>query len=55
MRVRFLARLPMGRLQARGPRRTAPTHEKMTENLKLYSRVGYVEYDRRSQGELSDK
>lgn len=26
------------------------THEKMTENLALYTRVGYVEYDRRSQG-----
>ena len=25
------------------------THEKMTENLALYSRIGYVEYDRRSQ------
>ena len=24
------------------------THEKMTENLALYSRIGYVEYDRRS-------
>jgi len=29
------------------------THEKMTENLALYSRVGYVEYDRRSQGAFS--
>jgi len=29
------------------------THEKMTENLALYSRIGYVEYDRRSQGEFS--
>jgi GNAT superfamily N-acetyltransferase len=29
------------------------THEKMTENLTLYSRIGYVEYDRRSQGEFS--
>lgn len=29
------------------------THEKMTENLSLYSRIGYVEYDRRSQGEFS--
>ncbi len=29
------------------------THEKMTENLALYSRLGYVEYDRRSQGEFS--
>jgi ribosomal protein S18 acetylase RimI-like enzyme len=26
------------------------THERMTENLALYSRAGYVEYDRRSQG-----
>jgi N-acetylglutamate synthase-like GNAT family acetyltransferase len=29
------------------------THEKMTENLALYSRIGYIEYDRRSQGEFS--
>jgi ribosomal protein S18 acetylase RimI-like enzyme len=29
------------------------THEKMTENLALYSRIGYVEYDRRSKGEFS--
>jgi GNAT superfamily N-acetyltransferase len=29
------------------------THEKMTENIMLYSRIGYVEYDRRSQGEFS--
>jgi ribosomal protein S18 acetylase RimI-like enzyme len=29
------------------------THEKMTENLGLYSRIGYVEYDRRSQGDFS--
>jgi ribosomal protein S18 acetylase RimI-like enzyme len=29
------------------------THEKMTDNLALYSRIGYVEYDRRSQGEFS--
>jgi ribosomal protein S18 acetylase RimI-like enzyme len=29
------------------------THEKMTENLTLYSRIGYVEHDRRSQGEFS--
>jgi ribosomal protein S18 acetylase RimI-like enzyme len=28
-------------------------HEKMTENLAIYSRIGYVEYDRRSQGEFS--
>jgi ribosomal protein S18 acetylase RimI-like enzyme len=26
------------------------THEKMTENLALYSRIGYVEYDRRLHG-----
>jgi len=29
------------------------THEKMTENIALYSKIGYVEYDRRSQGEFS--
>ncbi len=29
------------------------THEKMSENLALYSRIGYVEYDRRSKGEFS--
>jgi ribosomal protein S18 acetylase RimI-like enzyme len=29
------------------------THEKMTENLAIYSRLGYVEYDRCSQGEFS--
>src|SRR5918995_2905819 len=29
------------------------THEQMTENQALYSRIGYVEYDRRSQGEFS--
>jgi GNAT superfamily N-acetyltransferase len=29
------------------------THEKMTENLALYSRIGYVEYDRRLQREFS--
>ena len=23
------------------------THEKMTENLALYAKIGYVEYDRR--------
>jgi ribosomal protein S18 acetylase RimI-like enzyme len=28
------------------------THEKMTENQALYSRIGYVEYDRRSQGDF---
>jgi ribosomal protein S18 acetylase RimI-like enzyme len=26
------------------------THERMTENLALYSRIGYVEYDRRPVG-----
>jgi ribosomal protein S18 acetylase RimI-like enzyme len=26
------------------------THERMTENLALYSRLGYVEYDRRRAG-----
>jgi ribosomal protein S18 acetylase RimI-like enzyme len=25
------------------------THEKMTENLELYARLGYVEYERRSE------
>jgi ribosomal protein S18 acetylase RimI-like enzyme len=29
------------------------THEKMTENLALYARIGYVEYERRSQGAFS--
>ena len=29
------------------------THEKMTENLALYTRIGYVEYDCRSQGDFS--
>jgi N-acetylglutamate synthase-like GNAT family acetyltransferase len=29
------------------------THEQMTENLALYSRIGYMEYDRRSQGGFS--
>ena len=29
------------------------THEKMTENQALYSRIGYVEYDRRSDGDFS--
>ena len=29
------------------------THEKMTENLAIYSRIGYVEYNRRSLGEFS--
>jgi ribosomal protein S18 acetylase RimI-like enzyme len=27
------------------------THERMTENLALYARIGYVEYDRRPVGE----
>jgi RNA polymerase sigma-70 factor, ECF subfamily len=29
------------------------THEKMTENLALYTRIGYAEYDRRSRGDFS--
>ena len=29
------------------------THERMAENLELYSRIGYVEYDRRSRGDFS--
>jgi ribosomal protein S18 acetylase RimI-like enzyme len=29
------------------------THERMTENLALYSKIGYVEYERRSQGAFS--
>ena len=29
------------------------THEKMAENIALYTRIGYIEYDRRSQGEFS--
>jgi ribosomal protein S18 acetylase RimI-like enzyme len=29
------------------------THEKMIENLALYSRIGYVEYDRRMHGHAS--
>src|SRR5919106_4795170 len=28
------------------------THEKMTENIALYTRIGYVEYDRRSPREF---
>jgi hypothetical protein len=28
-------------------------HEQMTENLALYSRIGYLGYDRRSQGAFS--
>jgi ribosomal protein S18 acetylase RimI-like enzyme len=29
------------------------THEMMAENLALYSKIGYAEYDRRSQGDFS--
>jgi ribosomal protein S18 acetylase RimI-like enzyme len=29
------------------------THEKMTENQALYTKIGYVEYDRRSQGDFA--
>jgi ribosomal protein S18 acetylase RimI-like enzyme len=29
------------------------THEKMTQNLAIYSKFGYIEYDRRSQGDFS--
>ena len=29
------------------------THEQMAENLALYSRIGYVEYERRSLGDFS--
>jgi ribosomal protein S18 acetylase RimI-like enzyme len=29
------------------------THEKMTENLAIYSKFGYIECDRRSQGDFS--
>jgi ribosomal protein S18 acetylase RimI-like enzyme len=29
------------------------THEGMTENLALYKRLGYVEYERRSMGDFS--
>jgi ribosomal protein S18 acetylase RimI-like enzyme len=29
------------------------THEKMTENIALYTKIRYVEYDRRSQGDFS--
>jgi len=25
----------------------------MTENLAIYSKIGYIEYDRRSQGDFS--
>lgn len=28
------------------------THEKMTENMEIYSRIGYIEYDRRLQGDF---
>jgi len=29
------------------------THERMSENLALYTRIGYVEYERRSQGQFA--
>jgi ribosomal protein S18 acetylase RimI-like enzyme len=29
------------------------THEKMTENISLYAKIGYVEYDRRPRGDFS--
>jgi len=29
------------------------THEGMTENVELYGRIGYLEYDRRSFGDFS--
>jgi GNAT superfamily N-acetyltransferase len=29
------------------------THEKMTENISLYAKIGYLEYKRRSLGEFS--
>jgi ribosomal protein S18 acetylase RimI-like enzyme len=29
------------------------THEKMTENQALYARIGYVEYERRREGDLA--
>ena len=29
------------------------THEKMAENLALYARLGYVEYERRPRGDFS--
>jgi ribosomal protein S18 acetylase RimI-like enzyme len=29
------------------------THEKMTENLALYARIGYVEYERRAEGDFA--
>jgi ribosomal protein S18 acetylase RimI-like enzyme len=30
------------------------THERMTENVALYERIGYVEYDRRAHGRDAD-
>ncbi|HEX7290043.1 MAG TPA: GNAT family N-acetyltransferase [Conexibacter sp.] len=30
------------------------THERMTENIALYERIGYVEYDRRAHGRDAD-
>jgi len=30
------------------------THERMTENIALYKRIGYVEYDRRAHGREAD-
>lgn len=29
------------------------THEAMTENIELYGRIGYIEYDRRSLGDFA--
>jgi hypothetical protein len=29
------------------------THEKMTENLALYARIGYIEYERRAENGFS--
>jgi N-acetylglutamate synthase-like GNAT family acetyltransferase len=29
------------------------THEKASDNIAVYSRIGYVEYDRRSEGDFS--
>ena len=31
------------------------THERMTENIALYERIGYVEYDRRLHGRDADR
>ncbi len=31
------------------------THERMTENIALYERIGYVEYDRRTHGRDADR